>query len=293
MYCCVCITPFDSHCFSRATRYATVCCVTLRLDLLLVLIQFFSVQSHACVAKRNWPTIIQREVLSRCTCVETPTTCTFCDWSVIWMYIWGWNDIISVSSTVRMWTFVRCCWRRYNSSTVNVRALPSTINREREWWNNGPVNTSDGSYQCKVLPAVCSLAQPRRTTYVGARFAAFEGRTGRHTDNRRSIVIIAGRLTTTDWLQCTSRGRPHNLTTGLCSSSTTMVSPEPFPHQTRSLRACKKKWKLSDSDQCSCSETQTMSHTVESCPQTRLHIGLSKLHSADDDAVAWLTSHGS
>jgi len=56
--------------------------------------------------------------------------------------------------------------------------------------------------------------------------------------------------------------------------------------------ACKKKWKLSDSDQRSCGETQTMSHIVESCPQTRLHGGLSKLHSADDDAVAWLTSYG-
>ena len=32
-----------------------------------------------------------------------------------------------------------------------------------------------------------------------------------------------------------------------------------------------------DSDQCSCGETQTMSHIVESCPQTRLHGGLSKL----------------
>ena len=57
--------------------------------------------------------------------------------------------------------------------------------------------------------------------------------------------------------------------------------------------ACRKKWKLSDSDQCSCGETQTMSHIVKSCPQTKLHGGLSKLHSADDDAVAWLTSYGS
>jgi len=40
-------------------------------------------------------------------------------------------------------------------------------------------------------------------------------------------------------------------------------------------------------------ETQTMSHIVESCPQTRLHGGLSTLHSADDDAIAWLTSYGS
>jgi len=44
---------------------------------------------------------------------------------------------------------------------------------------------------------------------------------------------------------------------------------------------------------CSCGETQTMSHIVESCPQTRLHGGLCKLHSADDDAVAWLTSYDS
>jgi len=43
---------------------------------------------------------------------------------------------------------------------------------------------------------------------------------------------------------------------------------------------------------CSCGVTQTMSHIVESCPQTRLHGGLSKLHSADDDAIAWLTSYG-
>ena len=35
-----------------------------------------------------------------------------------------------------------------------------------------------------------------------------------------------------------------------------------------------------------------MSQIVEFCPQTRLHGGLSKLHSADDDAVAWLTSYG-
>jgi len=57
--------------------------------------------------------------------------------------------------------------------------------------------------------------------------------------------------------------------------------------------ACRNKWNLIDSDQCSCGETQTMSHIVESCPLTRLHGGLSKLYSADDDAVAWLTSHGS
>ena len=36
-----------------------------------------------------------------------------------------------------------------------------------------------------------------------------------------------------------------------------------------------------------------MSHIVESCPMTKLNGGLSRLHSADEDAVSWLTSYGS
>ena len=36
-----------------------------------------------------------------------------------------------------------------------------------------------------------------------------------------------------------------------------------------------------------------MSHIVESCPLTKLNGGLSQLHSADKDAVSWLTSYGS
>ena len=36
-----------------------------------------------------------------------------------------------------------------------------------------------------------------------------------------------------------------------------------------------------------------MSHIVESCPLTELNGGLSRLHSADEDAVSWLTSYGS
>ena len=33
-----------------------------------------------------------------------------------------------------------------------------------------------------------------------------------------------------------------------------------------------------------------MSHIVESCSLTKLNGGLSRLHSADEDAVSWLTS---
>jgi len=43
---------------------------------------------------------------------------------------------------------------------------------------------------------------------------------------------------------------------------------------------------------CPCGETQTMSHIVESCPLTKLNGGLSRLHSADEDAVSWLTNYG-
>ena len=39
-------------------------------------------------------------------------------------------------------------------------------------------------------------------------------------------------------------------------------------------------------------ETQTMSHIVESCPLTKLNGGLTRLHSADEDAVSWLTNYG-
>ena len=57
--------------------------------------------------------------------------------------------------------------------------------------------------------------------------------------------------------------------------------------------ACRRKWRLTDTDLCPCGETQTMSHIVESCPLTILNGGLSLLHSADEDAVSWLTNYGS
>jgi len=57
--------------------------------------------------------------------------------------------------------------------------------------------------------------------------------------------------------------------------------------------AYRRKWWLTDTDLCPCGETQTMSHIVESCPLTKLNGGLSRLHSADEDAVSWLTSGGS
>ena len=43
---------------------------------------------------------------------------------------------------------------------------------------------------------------------------------------------------------------------------------------------------------CPCGETQAMSHIVESCPLTKLNGGSSRLHSADEDTVLWLTSYG-
>jgi len=56
--------------------------------------------------------------------------------------------------------------------------------------------------------------------------------------------------------------------------------------------ACERKWRLTDTDLCPSGETQTMSYIVESCPLTKLNGVLSQLHSADEDAVSWLTNHG-
>jgi len=43
---------------------------------------------------------------------------------------------------------------------------------------------------------------------------------------------------------------------------------------------------------CHCGERQTMSHIVNSCPQTKLGGGLQRLHSADDVATEWLKTYG-
>ena len=48
--------------------------------------------------------------------------------------------------------------------------------------------------------------------------------------------------------------------------------------------ACRRKWRLTDTDLCPRGETQTMSCTVESFPLTKLNGGLFRLHSADEDA---------
>ena len=74
---------------------------------------------------------------------------------------------------------------------------------------------------------------------------------------------------------------------------TTMVSPEPFRTGQGHCGVCRKTWCLTDTDLCSCGETQTMSHIVESCPPTKLNGGLSQLQSADDAAITWLTNYGS
>ena len=52
------------------------------------------------------------------------------------------------------------------------------------------------------------------------------------------------------------------------------------------------RWQQINCDVCACGEPQTMSHILDSCPLTKLAGGLSKLHSGDDDAVAWLTNYG-
>ena len=67
--------------------------------------------------------------------------------------------------------------------------------------------------------------------------------------------------------------------------SATVVSAEPFLHETGTLRCLQK-------EIATYSETQMMSHIVESFPLTKLNGDLSRLHSAHEDTVSWLTSYG-
>ena len=66
-----------------------------------------------------------------------------------------------------------------------------------------------------------------------------------------------------------------------------------FCREQRHCGACRRKWRLTDTDLCPIGESQMMSHIVESCPLIKLNGGLSWLHSVDEDAVLWLTNYGS
>ena len=54
--------------------------------------------------------------------------------------------------------------------------------------------------------------------------------------------------------------------------------------------ACRKIWRLTESDLCSRGKTQTMSDIVYACTFMKLDGVLSTLHSADDDVVQWLAN---
>ena len=71
-----------------------------------------------------------------------------------------------------------------------------------------------------------------------------------------------------------------------------LVSANRFRTEQGHCGACRRKWRLSDTDLCPYGETQMMSHIVESCSLTKLNGGLSQLQSADEYAVSWLTNYG-
>jgi len=68
-----------------------------------------------------------------------------------------------------------------------------------------------------------------------------------------------------------------------------------LPRQQWSLFNCGacKKWNQAATDLCPCGVKQTMFHQVNSCPLLKLNGGLSQLHSAENEAVAWLAICGS
>jgi len=63
---------------------------------------------------------------------------------------------------------------------------------------------------------------------------------------------------------------------------------EPLPNRPGPCRANLHKWGLAASELGDCGQWQTMDHIVNSCPLTRLTVGMTRLYKADDDAVYWL-----
>jgi len=57
--------------------------------------------------------------------------------------------------------------------------------------------------------------------------------------------------------------------------------------------ACKETWNQAATALCPCGAIQTMFRIVISCPVMKFYGGLSQVHSADDEAVAWLINYGS
>jgi len=55
--------------------------------------------------------------------------------------------------------------------------------------------------------------------------------------------------------------------------------------------SCLKKWGLSSSKLCACSDNEMTSYIVESCPVNKLDGGILSLHSADETVVQWLNTH--
>ena len=108
-----------------------------------------------------------------------------------------------------------------------------------------------------------------------------------------------GRDVYTANLRCWYHGREGSSRSMLLKCLDTVALPRQqwsllnhFRTQQGHCGACRRKWRLTDTDLCPCCETQTMSHIVESCPLRKLNGGLSRLHSADEDDVLWLTSYG-
>jgi len=85
--------------------------------------------------------------------------------------------------------------------------------------------------------------------------------------------------------------RPHNPATGFDLPLQQWSLLNHFRTKQGHCVACRRKWRLTDTDLYPCDETRTMSHIVKSCPLTKLNGGLSRLHSADEDAVSWLNNY--
>ena len=174
-----------------------------------------------------------------------------------------------------------CRWFVDGQVTSATRWVSAWCSREVQWrLQNGLPHEAPAAVE-KVHCLASWQAQRCNS------LCASSAETERHTDTHTNIQTSKNINT----VICLNTLVMSHITTDLPRQQWSLLNH--FRTEQGQCSACRRKWRLTDTDLCPCGEIQMMSHIVKSCPLTKLNGSLSRLHSADEDAVSWLTNYGS
>ena len=166
-----------------------------------------------------------------------------------------------------------------NRGPIYWQATAVPVNQMAIWWQG-----------CKTLIISCTMLAYIYSAHAPYVIALVSTCIRRVPVRRFSATDHIGHNEVGSGGQFSPSVRPHNPATVFRPPSATVVSTEPFSHGTGTLRCLQKEmatyrhWSVSlwwDPDD------------VPYCPLTKLNGGLYRLHSADEDAVSWVTNYGS